>query len=101
MPRRGRPPVQAAERATIVRGAGLALLLCALGVVTLTPHADPTNGRAQWLPVHMDEYFHWGFARETVVARSLVIEDPFGGSGGGHPGFSVREDLHARGFQAD
>lgn len=75
------------------------LALAAVGLGTLaSAHWDPVAGIWSPYPVHLDEYFHWGFARASVDQGTVGVGDPF--TGGARRHVELASDLHERGFQA-
>jgi len=57
----------------------LAGVLAFVAVVTASPHWNALTGARDPLPVHADEYVHWGYARAIAQTGSAQPPDPFSG----------------------
>lgn len=73
-------------------------VLVFVGASTLAIRFDIAKGNYRPLPLHLDEYLHWGYAEAAVSQGKVALTDPF--SGGTATTFSLAADLHERGFQA-
>lgn len=74
----------------------LPLVLVIVGLVAFHPHLNLLTGDTRTYPVHMDEYVHWGFALSIQQSGDADTHNIFAGGGDGE--FSLKEDLHERGF---
>lgn len=93
----GRPGVNV-ERVALRRYVLLPLALVVVFLVVYHPHHNWKTGETRTLPVHMDEYVHWGLAEQMLVEDRVAAGDPF--SGQGARAFDLGNHLHERGFQA-
>lgn len=94
-----RQEVPASVKPEAWRRAMLVLALAAIAFATLaSAHWDPQTRTWSPYPVHLDEYFHWGFARASVEQGTIAFGNPF--TGGERRQAELSGDLHERGFQA-
>jgi len=78
-----------------------ALLLVALTIVFFVafhPHWNILTGERNEFPVHLDEYVHWGYAKQTIAQGIVTFGSPFSNSAASS--FNPVSDVHERGYQA-
>lgn len=80
-----------------MRLVALVLVVVGVAVVAYFPHWNPVTGEKRSLPVHMDEYVHWGAAISVLQSGSVDAPDPFRGTATSRD-FSISQDLHERGY---
>lgn len=84
----------------MARGVRVVLLLGALillGIATFRPHWDDAAKEPYPYPLHLDEYFHWGYAEAIAEQGTIPFSSPFDPRPSG--AFDLGSDVHERGFQ--